>query len=41
MARCEYTDGYDFTEHSASGGDVGAGWIVVVLVNLFLIAATF
>lgn len=40
MTKCDYTNGYDFTEHTASGGDVGAAWMVVVLVNLCLLVLT-
>lgn len=41
MTNCNYSDGYDFTEHSAGGSDLYAGWIVVALVNLCLILVTF
>ena len=40
MMNFEYTDGYDFSEHSANGTSVLAGWIVVALANLCLILLT-
>ena len=40
MTNLEFTDRYDFTEHSANGHAVAAGWIVVALANLCLILLT-
>lgn len=40
MTNSDYTGGYDFTEHTASCGDVCAAWVVVVLVNLCLLVLT-
>jgi hypothetical protein len=40
MTNYNFTAEYDFSEHSAGGSDVRAGWIVVVLVNLCVILLT-
>ena len=40
MTNNNITAEYDFREHSAGGSDVRAGWIVAVLVNVFVILVT-
>ena len=40
MTNSNLTAEYDFREHSAGSSDVGAGLIVVVLVNLCVILLT-